>query len=130
MVERRDAGRGDSHQYSSVRGRWFWKLYELQRFVSTKLFRSHCTHTDSPFSKSLLAFAARPQPGSNSAAFNELTIRLVLYHHQRTVQYLLRNWSRPTPETTPLWQFRLRPPSVPSGLWTRFVQWRLQVVHR
>src|SRR5271163_580031 len=62
MVERRDAGRRDSHQYSSVRDRWFWKLYELQRFITAKLLRSHCTHITSPFSMSLLTCAARPQP--------------------------------------------------------------------
>jgi hypothetical protein len=50
MVERRDAGRSDSQQYSSVRDCWFWKLYKLQRFITTKLLRSHCTHICSPFS--------------------------------------------------------------------------------
>src|ERR1700680_2638942 len=45
MVERRDAGRSHSQQSSSVRDRWFWKLYELQRFITTKCFRSHCTHS-------------------------------------------------------------------------------------
>src|ERR1700683_1518026 len=49
MVERRDAGRRDSQQYSSVRDRWLWNVYELQRFITTKLLRSHCTHICSPF---------------------------------------------------------------------------------
>src|SRR4029077_1319960 len=48
MVERRDAGRGHSQQYSSVRNRWFWKLHELQRFITTECFRSHRTHISSP----------------------------------------------------------------------------------
>src|SRR6267154_2333987 len=47
MVERRDAGRSDSHQHFPVCDRWFWKLDELQRFISTKLFRSHGTHVSS-----------------------------------------------------------------------------------
>src|SRR5216684_3689533 len=48
MVERRDAGRSHSQQYSSVRDRWFRKLDELQAFVTTECFRSHRTHISSP----------------------------------------------------------------------------------
>src|SRR5712692_8549820 len=48
MVERRDPGRGHSHQYFPICNRWFWKLYELQPFITTKCFRSHCTHIISP----------------------------------------------------------------------------------
>ena len=47
MVERRDAGCSHSQQYSSVRGRWFWKIYELQSFITTEFFRSHYTHISS-----------------------------------------------------------------------------------
>src|ERR1700751_3051936 len=50
MVERRDTGCRDSHQYLPVCDRWFWKLYELQRFITAKFLRSHCTHIGSPFS--------------------------------------------------------------------------------
>ena len=44
LVERRDAGCRYSHQYFPVFDRWFGKLDELQRFITAKLFRSHCTH--------------------------------------------------------------------------------------
>src|ERR1700751_4854282 len=50
MVERRDTGCRDSHQYLPVCDRWFWKLYELQRFITAKLLRSHRTHIGSLFS--------------------------------------------------------------------------------
>jgi hypothetical protein len=49
MVERRDAGCRDSHKHLPVCDRWFWKLNELQRFITAKLLRSHCTHIGSPF---------------------------------------------------------------------------------
>src|SRR5580658_8851016 len=62
MVERRDASCRDSHKYFPLCDCWFWKLYELQRFIAAKLLRSHCTHIASPFSMSLLTCAARPQP--------------------------------------------------------------------
>src|SRR5438876_2055852 len=48
MVERRDPGRGHSQQYFPICNRWFWKLYELQPFITTKCFRCHCTHIISP----------------------------------------------------------------------------------
>lgn len=48
MLEGRDAGRSHSQQYFSVRDRWFWKIYELQPFITTEFFRSHCTHISSP----------------------------------------------------------------------------------
>src|SRR5579863_6808224 len=64
MVERRDTGCRDSHQYLPVCDRWFWKLYELQRFITAKSLRSHCTHIAFPSSMSLLTCAARPQPRS------------------------------------------------------------------
>src|SRR5438552_13564850 len=48
MVERRDTGRGHSHEYFSVCDRWFWKLDQLQRLITTKCFRCHCTHIISP----------------------------------------------------------------------------------
>src|SRR5258708_30387650 len=47
MLEGRDASGGHSQQYFSVRGRWFWKLYELQPFITIELFRSHCAHISS-----------------------------------------------------------------------------------
>jgi nicotinamidase-related amidase len=40
---------GDSHQDFSVCNLWFWNLYQLQRFITTKLLRSHCAHSESPF---------------------------------------------------------------------------------
>jgi hypothetical protein len=49
MIERRDTCSCDLYQDFSVCKRWFWKLYELQRFISAKLLRSHCTHIGSPF---------------------------------------------------------------------------------
>ena len=36
MIEGRDAGRSHSQQDFSVRDRWFWKIYELQSFITTK----------------------------------------------------------------------------------------------
>src|SRR5438046_5355298 len=48
MVERRDAGRGDSHKYFRVCDRWFRKFDELQPFITTKCFGSHCMHIISP----------------------------------------------------------------------------------
>src|SRR5437588_2150224 len=48
MVERCDTGRGHSHYYFPICNRWFWKLYELQPFITTKCFGSHCTHIISP----------------------------------------------------------------------------------
>src|SRR5436309_6305633 len=48
MVQRRDAGRRDSHKYFHLCSRRFWKLYELQPFITTKCFRCHCTHIISP----------------------------------------------------------------------------------
>ena len=50
MVEGRDAGCRDSHQYSPVCDRWFGKIDQPQRFITAKLLRSHCTHIGSPFS--------------------------------------------------------------------------------
>src|ERR1700722_742956 len=52
MVERRDAGRSDSHQYFPIRDCWFLKLDELQSFITNKLFRSHGTHVSFSFSLS------------------------------------------------------------------------------
>src|SRR4029077_8011269 len=48
MVQRRDAGRGHSHEYFPLRNRRFWKFDELQAFITTKCFSSHCTHLISP----------------------------------------------------------------------------------
>src|SRR5258705_8452795 len=48
MVQRRDAGRGDSHKYFRLCNRRFWKFDELQPFIATKCFGSHCTHIISP----------------------------------------------------------------------------------
>src|SRR5205814_5673867 len=48
MLEGRDAGCSHSQQYFSVRDRWFWKIYELQPFITTEFFRSHCTHINPP----------------------------------------------------------------------------------
>src|SRR5438309_4204703 len=48
MVLRRDAGRGDSHKYFRLCNRRFWKFEELQPFITTKCFGSHCTHIISP----------------------------------------------------------------------------------
>src|ERR1700730_10387810 len=48
MVERRDAGRSHAQQDFSVRDRWFWKIDELQSFITTEFFRPHCTHIRSP----------------------------------------------------------------------------------
>src|ERR1700720_1445687 len=48
MVEGGDACRGDSHEYFSLGKRWFWKFDELQPFITTKCFGSHCTHIISP----------------------------------------------------------------------------------
>ena len=44
MVERCDAGGSHTQQYFSVRDRWFWKIQELQPFIATEFFRSHCAH--------------------------------------------------------------------------------------
>src|SRR5438445_12971789 len=49
MVQRRDAGRSDSHQYFPVCDRWFRKIDQLQLLITIKLFRSHCTHMLCPF---------------------------------------------------------------------------------
>src|SRR5216684_3694190 len=49
MVERRNAGRGDSHQYFPLCNRRFWKFDELQPLITTKCFSSHCTHIISPW---------------------------------------------------------------------------------
>src|SRR5882757_11189430 len=86
MVERRDAGCRDSHQHLPVRDRWFWKLYELQRFITAKLLRSHCTHIASPFSMSLLTCAARPRP------------RRLLMSTETTNRS--RNWFSPWPSSS------------------------------
>src|SRR5437870_12914963 len=48
MVERRDAGRCHSHEYLPVCDRWFRKFDELQPFITTKCFGSHCMHIISP----------------------------------------------------------------------------------
>jgi hypothetical protein len=48
MLEGRDADCGHSQQYFSVRDRWFWKIYELQPFITTEFFRSHSTHIGFP----------------------------------------------------------------------------------
>src|SRR5438046_6003804 len=48
MVERRDTGRGDSYQYFSVCNRRFWQFDQLQSFITTKCFGSHCAHIISP----------------------------------------------------------------------------------
>src|ERR1700687_2164815 len=48
MIERGDASRSHPQQYFPVRDRWFGNIYELQRFITTKLFRPHCTHISSP----------------------------------------------------------------------------------
>src|ERR1700750_1135454 len=44
MVERRDAGRGHSHEYFPVCVRRFGKFDELQPLITTKCFGSHCAH--------------------------------------------------------------------------------------
>src|SRR5438093_13766573 len=49
MVERRDAGPGHSHEYFRLCNRRFWKFDELQPFITTKCFGSHCTHVISPW---------------------------------------------------------------------------------
>src|SRR4051812_18391358 len=49
MVQRRDASRGHSQQYSSVRDHWFRKIDQFQLFITAESFRSHCTHVSSPF---------------------------------------------------------------------------------
>src|SRR2546426_4708115 len=49
MVERRDPGRGHSHEYFPVCDRWFGKFDELQPLITTKCFSSHCTHIISPW---------------------------------------------------------------------------------
>src|SRR5260370_38489827 len=49
MVERRDAGRGHSHQYFPVRDRWFRKIDQLQLSIAIESFCSHCSHIRSPF---------------------------------------------------------------------------------
>src|SRR5438105_15094088 len=48
MVQRRDAGRGDSHKYFRFCNRRFCKFDELQPFITIKCFGSHCTHIISP----------------------------------------------------------------------------------
>src|SRR4029077_3151136 len=48
MVQRRDAGRGDSYKHFSGCNRWLWKVCEFQPFITTKCFGSHCTHIISP----------------------------------------------------------------------------------
>src|SRR6266404_1407724 len=48
MVQRRDAGRGDSHHHFPLGNRRFWKVGELQPLITTKCFGSHCTHIISP----------------------------------------------------------------------------------
>src|SRR6266436_9595100 len=48
MVQRRDAGHGDSHQYFPLCNRRFRKFDELQPLITTKCFGSHCTHISSP----------------------------------------------------------------------------------
>src|SRR5437899_12084459 len=48
MVQRRDAGRGDSHKYFRFCNRRSWKFDELQPFITTKCFGSHSTHIISP----------------------------------------------------------------------------------
>ena len=62
MVKRRYTGRSHSREYFSVRNHRFWKIYKLQSFITTEVFRFHCAHIVSPFSMSLLTCAARPQP--------------------------------------------------------------------
>src|SRR2546427_11862503 len=54
MVQRRDAGRGDSHQHFPLRNRRFWKFDELQPFITTKCFGSHCAHIISPLIQALV----------------------------------------------------------------------------
>src|SRR5438477_9856489 len=54
MVERRDTGRGHSHEYFSVCDRWFWKLDQLQRLITTRCFGSHCTHIISPLNQAFI----------------------------------------------------------------------------
>src|SRR6266403_1943797 len=48
MVQGCDAGCGDSHKYFRLCNRRFWKFDELQPFITTKCFGSHCTHIISP----------------------------------------------------------------------------------
>src|SRR5438128_10668617 len=48
MVQRRDTGCGHSHEYFPICDRRFWKFDELQPFITTKCFGSHCTHIISP----------------------------------------------------------------------------------
>src|SRR2546421_11435802 len=48
MVQRRDTGRGHSPEYFPICNRRFWKFDELQPFITTKCFGSHCTHIISP----------------------------------------------------------------------------------
>src|SRR2546425_6810594 len=47
MVEGRNAGCSHSQKDFPIRGRWFWKIYELQPFITNELFCSHCTHSSS-----------------------------------------------------------------------------------
>src|SRR5438876_12111137 len=54
MVQRRDAGRGDSHKYFSLCNRRFWKFDELQLFITTKCFGSHCAHIISPSTQAFI----------------------------------------------------------------------------
>src|SRR3984893_16259394 len=48
IIERRDAGRGHSHEYFPVCDRRFRKFDELQSLITTKCFGSHCMHIISP----------------------------------------------------------------------------------
>jgi hypothetical protein len=57
MVERRDAGRCHSHQYSPVCDCWFRKIDQLQLFITIEIFCSHCAHISSPFLMYLMTFA-------------------------------------------------------------------------
>src|ERR1700750_3318891 len=59
VVERRDAGRGDSHQYFPVCDHWFRKIDELQLFITIESVRSHCTHAGSSLFMPLMVSIAQ-----------------------------------------------------------------------
>ena len=62
MIERRDAGGRDSHQYFAVRDRWLRKINQSQPFKTSESFCSHCAHISSPFSP-VARLAARTNYG-------------------------------------------------------------------
>src|SRR6266513_896919 len=54
MVQRRDPGRRHSHKYFPICDCRFWKFDELQPFITTKCFGSHCTHIISPSTQAFI----------------------------------------------------------------------------